>query len=492
MSRFYFLRKQKEAPFKTILTSFSNSGHMAKLQDSQRALVLQGGGSLGAYEAGAYRAIYERVTKTDREKGIGDKPFLNIVAGTSIGAINAAIIVSYVLENNTWEGSSERLDHFWEHLSKESLLDQIPGFTAWWDYLHNNLYPVIASGEAARRYYSSKQFSITGIPTVFSPLVPHVDTRFFDFQNIWYHFDSEPLKRSLERFAKFPIATNFDEGSSLPQPRLILMSVDVAEGAAVAFDSYETEDGSRKSEYGRYITQDGKEVGHQHNIRYNNGITSEHVIASASVPINYSYTPLEVESYNNNNAIYEKNIRYFWDGGIMSNTPLTQLVKLHRQYWLKVKGLRDTVPKLEIGIVNVHPVRQDTIPWDHDGVINRNSDITYSDRTQREQEALLLVSDYVDLARELIKIAKDRWAKDDVINNLLNGKTMNHGLAMKPRKYSDILVGQFEIGNVVRINRKNDENTISNKIFDFSTKTINHLRESGYSNTMDLSDVEFS
>ena len=77
------------------------------------------------------------------------------------------------------------------------------------------------------------------------------------------------------------------------------MSVDVAEGAAVAFDSYETEDGTRKSEYGRYITQDGKEEGqHQHIIRYNDGITSEHVIASASVPINYSYTPLVVESYS--------------------------------------------------------------------------------------------------------------------------------------------------------------------------------------------------
>jgi hypothetical protein len=176
----------------------------------------------------------------------------------------------------------------------------------------------------------------------------------------------------------------------------------------------------------------------------------------------------------------------------MSNTPFTQIVRLHRQYWLTVKGLKDTVPKLEICIVNVHPVKQDAIPWDHDGVVNRNADITFSDRTQREQEALLLVSDYVDLARELIKIAKDYGAKDDVINNLLNSNTMNHGLAMIPRKYSDILVGQFEIGNIVRINRKNDENTISNKIFDFSIKTINNLRESGYSNTMDLSDVEFS
>jgi NTE family protein len=465
---------------------------MGRVHDDQRALVLQGGGSLGAYEAGVYQAIYERITKTDREKGVKGKPFLNIVAGTSIGAINAAVIVSYVVENGTWEGSAERLNEFWEYLSKESSVDRIPGFTDWWDYLHNNIHSGISSGEAARRYYSAKEFSITGVPAVFSPLIPLVNTRFFDLLKIWYRFDSEPLKRSLERFVKFPIATSFDEKSSSPQPRLLLVSVDVAEGAAVVFDSYETEDGSRKSEYGKYITQNGKEVGHEHIIRYNDGITSQHVIASASVPISFSYTPLEVESYNSNSANYEKNIRYFWDGGIMSNTPLTQLVRLHRLYWLKVKGLRDTVPKLEIGIVNVHPVKQDTIPWDHDGVTNRNNDITFSDRTEREQQALLLVSDYVDLARELIKIAKDHGAKDDVINNLLNKKTMNHGMAIRPRKYSDILVGQFEIGKVIRINRKNDENTISDKIFDFSYKTIRQLRESGYNNSMDLSDVEFS
>jgi NTE family protein len=464
---------------------------MGKFQDNQRALVLQGGGSLGAYEAGAYQALYEKITKADNEKGEKDRPFLNIVAGTSIGAINAAIIVSYVIENKTWEGSSQRLNEFWEYLSKESPLDQIPGFTAWWDYLHDHIYAGFASGEAARRYYSSKQFAITGVPTVFSPLVPLVDTRYFDPQNIWYRFDSGPLKRSLERFAKFPISTTYDDKSSLPQPRLILVSVDVAEGAPVTFDSYETEDGSRKSEYGKYIAYNEKVVGHEHIIRYNNGITADHVIASASVPINYSYTPLEVESFNTDNANYEKNLRYFWDGGIMSNTPLTQLVNLHRLYWLRVKGLIDTVPKLSIGIINVHPVKQDAIPWDRDGVINRSNDITYSDRTGREQQALLLVSDYVDLARELIKIAKDAGATEDAINNLLNRNTMNHGMAIKPRKYSDMLIGQFEIEKIIRINRKNDENTISNKIFDFSPRTIKHLRESGYRNTMDLSDVDF-
>jgi len=72
------------------------------IPDCQRALVLQGGGSLGTYGAGAYRAIYEKITKMDKEKGETGRQFLNIVAGTSIGAINAAILVSYVLENDTW------------------------------------------------------------------------------------------------------------------------------------------------------------------------------------------------------------------------------------------------------------------------------------------------------------------------------------------------------------------------------------------------------
>jgi len=90
---------------------FFHSDHMREVPDGQRALVLQGGGSLGAYEAGAYQALYERITNTDREKG-EDRPFLNIVAGTSIGAINAAIIVSYVVENGTWDGSAQRLNEF--------------------------------------------------------------------------------------------------------------------------------------------------------------------------------------------------------------------------------------------------------------------------------------------------------------------------------------------------------------------------------------------
>jgi hypothetical protein len=57
---------------------------------------------------------------------------------------------------------------------------------------------------------------------------------------------------------------------------------------------------------------------------------------------------------------------------------------------------------------------------------------------------LSLASDHVDLARKLIKIAKDHGAKDQVIIDLLNSETMNHGLEVKPRKYS-IIVSRLKV-----------------------------------------------
>ena len=130
------------------------------IKEKQRALVFQGGGSLGAYEAGVFKALYETISEKDK-RNREYRPLFDIVAGTSIGAINAAILVSYVAENKTWEGSSERFYAFWDYLSTESFVDVTPGFKSWWDYWHS-LNPAIASGEAARRYYSTKQFAITG------------------------------------------------------------------------------------------------------------------------------------------------------------------------------------------------------------------------------------------------------------------------------------------------------------------------------------------
>jgi NTE family protein len=474
------------------------------IPQKDRALVLQGGGSLGAYEAGAYKALYYWLAKKDKEEGKKKSSTFNIIAGTSIGAMNAAVLTSYFVENNTYEGSAERLIEFWRYLSEQSLADSNPWFRFWWDSMHK-MNKAFATGEAARRYYSAKEFSLMGVPNVFSPRIPMLDAKFWDLcGNTWYRFSNEPLKRSLEKFAKFPIATNFEDN----QPRLILVAVDVADGLPVTFDSYPKADGSRKTEYGRYISQEGNEIGFERVIKYNKGITSDHVMASGSYPVNFDYASLEVESYrpprtngskqkdltgnetiqkdsvNSNSNYYKKKKRYFWDGGLMSNTPLSQLVLMHRNYWYQIKGVKEKVPTLGICVINVHPKEQLEIPTDHDGVVNRNNDITFSDRSHRDEEVLLLISDYIDLVRDLIKIGKENGIKDEVFKELMNRQTKYHGQVLKPRKYKEIVEGIFDIAEVIRIERKNDENTISDKTFDFSSGTIENLLQNGYDDTM--------
>jgi predicted acylesterase/phospholipase RssA len=434
--------------------------------------------------------------------------------------MNSAVLTSYVIENGTYEGSAERLIDFWKYLSKESIADTNPWFKPWWDYLHG-IVNAIATGEAARRYYSAKEFAVSGVPHVFSPPTPAHDNRFFDFLwNTWYRFSNEPLRKSLEKFARFPIATAFEEN----QPRLILVAVDVADGTPVTFDSYAKEDGSRKTEYGRYVKQeDGKEIGFEHKIRYNDGITVDQVMASGCFPINFDYALLEVESYyrdsvndnRNNNSFpqgsnittgvssppsrdrdfskhYRKEIRHFWDGGMLTNTPLTQLVLLHRQYWYKIRGLKDKVPGLTVAVINVHPTTQTEIPTDHDGVLNRKNDITFSDRSHKDEEVLLLVSDYIDLVRDLIKIAKENGVKDKVIIDLLNQRTKYHGMNLRPRLYKEIIEGRFDIHEIVRLEKKNNENTISDKTFDFSSGTITQLLKDGFEDATNLINIRES
>ena len=468
------------------------------IPDKERAIVLQGGGSLGAYGAGVYSGLFESLSKMDAKEGNKGKPIFDIIAGTSIGAINAAVLVSYVVENQTYEGSAERLVDFWNYLSKESIVETNPFFKSWWDYWHK-INRDVASGEAARRYYSAKEFAILGVPSVFFPHGPSQDNKFFDPDNTWYRYSNEPLKRSLERFAKFPIATTKEDD----QPRLLLVAVDVADGIPVTFDSYPKEDGTRKTEYGRFLTHNNKEIGFEHVTHYEEGITSEHVIASGSFPVNFDFAKIEVESYNpasseissnlednaiknGNNYGYTKEMRYFWDGGLMTNTPLMmQLVLLHRNYWYRIRGLKDTVPRLGICVINLHPKKQAEIPTERDGVVNRNNDITFSDRTQNEETMLLLASDYIDLVRGLIKVAEEHGVKEEIINNFLNQKTRYHGEFLKAMRFLDILEGRFQIDEIIRVNRKNDEHTISNKIFDFSVETIKQLFEQGYDDALD-------
>lgn len=473
-----------------------------------RALIFQGGGSLGAYEAGAYKAIKEGLSQLIKTKGMENEPIFHIVSGTSIGAINAAILVSYVKENKTWEGSDGRLTEFWEYLSTQSYVEKIPYFTQYWDFWHR-LDRKIASGESARRYISTKEFILKGVPKVFVPKFPLLDMRFFDPSNTWYIYDNKPLKESLEKFAKFPIYTSFENN----EPRLLLVAVDVQEATPVVFDSYEKEGGIRKSEYGRYgrmKSADGagsaknndNEEAFEHVIRYEDGIEVDFVLASCSIPVNYDYTRLNVETYNlavegqsdyttmggSNRPVSNSNsnntsLRSFWDGGLLANTPLRQTYIAHIDYWRRVRKI-DDVPKLRFSIINLHPAKQEYLPSDYDGVVDRKNDIIYHDRTEFDENIAVLMSDLVTLANSLIKLAKEKGASKEELQKILNEKTKGIFFSIgKQGTYDDLVKGIVDVDFVARLERKNDSDTISNKTFDFSKTTVRQLIQNGYKET---------
>ena len=71
--------------------------------------------------------VVEQYKREGKDTGI----IFDIIAGTSIGAMNAALLTSYVIENGTFEGSGDRLIDFWNYLSEDSRVDTNPWFKPW-------------------------------------------------------------------------------------------------------------------------------------------------------------------------------------------------------------------------------------------------------------------------------------------------------------------------------------------------------------------------
>jgi NTE family protein len=494
----------------------------------QRALVLQGGVALGAYEAGVINALCNEISAQTTSNDGKNQNVFDIVAGTSIGAINAAILVSGVVDrrkklppNTTlaqrWQYSAENLVRFWQNR-----LSSIPNLYNWWPYVRDPKLWVstweerrrlagsgnngddtalVATGEAARRYFSAKEFFYAGAPHVFSSAGIQRDNRFLDNlyppTNSWLRYNNTPLKESLKEFGDFPIATTFNNTSEnrerekgfSNEPRLLTVAVDIADGVAVTFDSY-----SKKTTYNTYNSESKQYE--ERIIQLDRGLMPEHVIASASFPLYFDY--LEIAG------------RKFWDGGLLSNTPLRELIHKHKTYWENYIGEQNLskgmwnveesdntnienakVPDLEVYIINVWPSTENTVPSDYDGIKDRKNDIGHADKTEYDQKVAVLVSDYIELIREIRKIALDHITqpskqkdfKEKLSKFLTDTKTESKPESKhrtgRPRKYEDLIKGRFKLSKVVTIERKDDRHSISNKWADFSSKTIEDLIEEG-------------
>jgi len=453
----------------------------------QRALVLQGGGALGAYEVGVLKTLYQKFMGENGENGKEGRLLFDIIAGTSIGAINAAVLVSNVISRGkSWRSAIEELEKFWtdsnnkglaSSIDNKELLSRDPWISdaEWYTKAKG-----AASTEAARRYYSAKYFLENGTPNVNYPLIPRPDLKFFDNSEYsrWFIHSSKPLEESIEYYSKdsaenknkkLRISTSW----SRKQPRLLVISVDIARGKTVIFDSYHKKaDSPEKLKYKQYRNECENEI-----IDNDDGITIDHVMASGTLPELYDYR--------------EINGQWYCDGGLLSNTPFRELLQAHQEYWKDIAG-GDKIPDLDVYIVNVHPSMQNDIALDHDGIKGRINDITFCDRNSHYDEKIAhLLTDYSNFTIQMRDLAVEAISKivnesiksklqdkfDDILTRSATNKGQNH--KDSDIRYKDLLKGNFELSKVVRIERTNDTNNIWLKIADFTTDTVKNLIKEG-------------
>ena len=543
---------------------------------AQRALILQGGGALGAYELGVFKALCEDLAR----KNENNRMLFDIVAGTSIGAVNAAIIVGTVLnykrdhpgasQTDMWQYSVLELEKFWSTISDPLTLmpkwmHENPLFSSWlsnwkiatefgglvsstvWDHGKNTAdswiknykwmielmqrqishswhwpwpylpvfteewpffrlvswndnwkeqWPYIsgyfywpenygspATSEAARRYYNYAASLFYGVPRVLLPGISQPDMKFpFSLSPTFTRFDNNPLARTMKRYWNYenhPIKTSFNER----EPRLILASVDMLDATtAVAFDSYHNQNNTCVTEYG--------DNEFKHIIEYPEGITIDHVIASMSTHLRYKYPAMNVK---NDGTEGKNESRLFWDGAYLSNTPLRELLHMHKHYWQNVR--KETVeldgdnkvtlvPDLEVYIVNLYPSIENEVPVDADAIQDREIDIKFHDRTKYDVKVAEMTTDYLELIEQLINMGYKHAEYDSSfkadLEKLLNEKTKSKNRVGEKRSYRDILDGRADLAKVVYIDRRDDGNTIFGKAFEFSSKTISELETAGY------------
>ena len=267
------------------------------LDNERVALVLQGGGALGAYQAG----VFEELLAIDVEP--------KWVAGVSIGAINAALIAG-----NAPERRLDRLHEFWD------LVSSGPARQA----------PLFDGQRSVFNQWSAAWAATFGVPGFYKPRVPPAMLQPDGTPAALSVYDSGALKSTLERLVDFDRIN----GKGM---RLSVGAVNVATGNSKWFDNRGDQDDD--------VTTIGP----------------EHIMASGALPPAFGPVVIDEAAY--------------WDGGILSNTPL--------QYVLDVRPDE----KLLVVQVDLFPSRG-PLPVNLGGVLQRHKDIMYSSRSRFTTEKI--------------------------------------------------------------------------------------------------------
>lgn len=346
-----------------------------KLQ-KETVLIMQGGGSLGAYECGVYKSLTQQGIKFD------------IVAGTSIGAINAGIIAG----SKSGDASND-LENFWLDIAETITLSSLP------DSLRS-----VASSSYAAIYGNTKAFA----PIWFNIWQSNKDGFLLPPFQWNYLYDIDPLKNTLQKYI------DFSKLNSHNSPRLIISCTDIKKSEPVSFDSM-----------------------------YQN-IDADHLAACASFPFyGIKWT--------------EKDDRYLWDGALLSNTPLREVI--------------DASPKKDkkVYIVNLFPRIQDDLPQNVMDVWHRARDIMHTDKTDNNVKMSKVISRYLLIMREM----------HDIISNASLDEDLHERFRKIEPEYHKLAENRGAIINeITKIERSEDVHYIFEDA-DFSLATIRKLIRQG-------------
>ncbi len=269
------------------------------------ALVLQGGGALGSYQAG----VIERLGESGVE--------IDWVAGISIGAINAAIVAG-----NPPERRIDRLRTFWNDAA---------GALPW--------FPILPDDRVREwvHEWSAGVVLATGVPNFFRPrMVPPQFAAPGTVEALSY-YDTAPLRDTLDALVDWDLAND-------GPVRLSVGAVDIESGNFVYFDS------ARQR------------------------LDARHVMASGALPP--GLPPVEIDG------------RWYWDGGLVSNTPLTHILDHQRDPMLVFQ-------------VDLFPAEA-ALPRTIGDVIAREKEIRFSSRTRQVTGERLRLRQERELIRRLV------------------------------------------------------------------------------------------
>jgi NTE family protein len=292
-------------------------------------LVLQGGGALGSYQAGAYDALCHH----------GFDPAW--VAGISIGAINAAIIAG-----NPKEQRVARLKEFWEKVSSPVL------------------WRPIVKGEQSRTIFneaSAAYIATFGVPGFFTPRMPPAPLWPRGTPQAISYYDTAPLRATLESLVDFDLINE-------KHVRLSVGAVNVRTGNFAYFDNTIQK------------------------------IGPEHIMASGALPP--GFPPVEIDG------------EYYWDGGLVSNTPLDYVLDHEK---------KDDLLVFQVDLFSA----RGELPVSILEATEREKDIRYSSRTRLITDANTKLHNTRKALRELIARLPEDLKNDPLVTTLAEGAKEN-------------------------------------------------------------------